>query len=196
MQSPTHSLIALAILAKRENPKQNWAILLGSIVPDAFIYVCWVWLTFIKGHSQSEIWRDIYFNDPMQLTGAIFNSAPIYIGLALLGFWQRKKTWGKLLLFFALAALIHLAMDLPVHADDAHRHFWPLSNWRYYSPLSYWDNDHNAQWVGLVEAIIASIAIFVLWRRFPKVWVRVVLGLFTLFYIGNQFLIWLAPWSS
>ena len=44
-------------------------------------------------------------------------------------------------LFFA-SALIHLFCDLPVHHDDAHRHFLPLTDWRLASPLSYWDPNH------------------------------------------------------
>lgn len=129
------------------------------------------------------MWGELYFAPPMQNLIAYFNSIPIYALLALIGFAARSKLWGKLLLVFALAALIHMATDLPVHADDAYRHFWPLSDWRFYSPLSYWDANHHAAWVGLIDITLAFGAIFVLWRRFPIKWARVILGVLSFFYL-------------
>ena len=176
MNSPTHTLIALAALSKKGDSKRNWAVFIGSIIPDAFIYVCWVWLTFVKGESQSRIWDEIYFQPPMQLTASIFNSIPIYIGLALLGWKFRAKLWAKALMFFALAALLHIAFDLPVHNDDAYAHFWPFSDWRYISDYSYWDPDHHSGIVSIVEAIIGIGAIAILWRRFETKWVQLTLA--------------------
>ena len=103
------------------------------------------------------MWNELYFAPPMQNLIAWFNSIPIYGVLALIGYVARSKTWGKLLLYFSLAALIHIAGDMPVHSDDAYRHFWPISDWRFYSPLSYWDVDHHARWVGKIDVAIAGI---------------------------------------
>jgi len=114
------------------------------------------------------MWRELYFEAPMQNLIAYFNSIPIYAALALSGY-------GALLLFFALAALIHMATDLPVHSHDAYRHFWPISDWRFYSPISYYESDHHAGWVMVVELAIWIISSLVLWKRFPQRWVKVVL---------------------
>ena len=106
----------------------------------------------------------------------------------MLGFYARAKLWGQLLLMFALAALIHMATDFPVHAEDAYRHFWPLTDWRFYSSLSYWDINHHAAWVRLIDVAIAAISGLVLWRRFSTrrfsaLWVRAVLGLLAIGYL-------------
>lgn len=122
----------------------------------------------------------------MQTAIALFNSIPIYASLALMGYCARGKVWGKCLLFFALAALIHMATDLPVHGHDAYRHFWPFSEWRFYSPVSYWESDHHAGWVSLIEAALALGSIALLWRRFPKLWVKVVLFILTALYVALQ----------
>ncbi len=193
MNSPTHSLIALAVLSKKDDTKRNWWVFAGSLIPDAFIYVCWVWLTFAKGESQARIWDDIYFDAPMQLTASLFNSIPIYFGLAAIGFWQRTKIWGKLLLVFALAALIHIAFDFPVHGHDAYAHFWPFTDWKFHSPFSYWEVDHHARWVSLIEAVIGLTAIYILWQRFPRVWVRGLLGGLVMLYLIGQVMMQLAP---
>lgn len=184
MNSPTHSLLALALLSKRGDKKRNWAIFLGSIIPDAAIYLWAPYQRFVNGVSGKELWGELYFAEPMQNLIAYFNSIPIYAALAVLGYVARAKIWGKMVLVFALAALIHMATDLPVHNHDAYRHFWPFSDWRFISPFSYYEREHHAGWVSLVEAAIALISIFVLWRRFPKLWVKVVLGLFAVLYLG------------
>lgn len=128
------------------------------------------------------MWGELYFAPPMQNLIAYFNSIPIYASLALIGFLARTKLWGQLLLFFALSSLIHMATDLPVHADDAYRHFWPLTDWRFYSPLSYWDRDHHGAWVGLVDIAIGLTAIIILWRRFSRRSLKAILGLLAAFY--------------
>ena len=192
MNSPTHSLLALAMLSKKGHSKRNWAIFIGSIVPDIAIYIWAPYQRFVNGVGGEEMWRKLYFEPPMQNLIAYFNSIPIYAAIALLGYYGRAKLWGQLLLVFALAALIHMATDLPVHGHDAYRHFWPLSDWRFYSPFSYYEQDLHSAWVSLVEAFIAFASIFVLWRRFPKLWVKIILGILAVLYIAMQVIFRLA----
>lgn len=184
MNSPTHTLLALALLSKKGDRKRNWAVFIGSIIPDAVIYIWAPYQSLVKGVSGETLWRELYFAEPMQNMIAYFNSIPIYLSLALLGFVMRSKTWGKVILFFALAALTHMATDLPVHNHDAYRHFWPLSDWRFISPFSYYEREHHAGWVSLIEIVIALTSIFILWKRFPKLWVKIILGSLAAFYIA------------
>lgn len=183
MNTPTHTLLALAALSKRGDRKRNVAVLIGSLIPDAAIFLWAPYQYLFNDVSGAEMWEKLYFEPPMQNLIAWFNSVPIYALLALIGFMARGKTWGKLLLFFALAALIHMATDLPVHAADAYRHFWPLTDWRFYSPLSYWDVDHHSRWVSLFEIGLAFGCIALLWKRFKIRWSRILLGLVSIFYI-------------
>ena len=185
MHTPTHTLLALAALARRNTPRRNLAILAGSLLPDLFIYLAWPWLTFVRGESQTRIWEDIYFDAPMQAWGALFNSAPLYAGVALGGWLARTTLAGRLALLFALAALIHIATDLPVHAEDAHRHVWPLTDWRFHSPLSYWNSAHHARWVGSAESLLGLGLCAVLWKRFSALWVHVVLAILAALYLAN-----------
>lgn len=88
-------------------------------------------------------------------------------------------------MLFGLTALLHIALDAPVHASDAYRHFWPLSDWRFFSPLSYWETLHHAQWVALFEAALVALCTFMLWRRFKALWVRGMLALILLATVAN-----------
>ena len=174
------------MLSKQGHSKRNWAIFLGSVIPDIAIYIWAPYQKYVNGVSGSEMWGKLYFEPPMQNLIAYFNSFPIYGLLAIIGYVARAKTWGKLLLFFTFAALIHLATDMPVHGHDAYRHFWPLSDWRYYSKFSYYEADLHGAWVSLVEMLIAFVSIAVLWKRFPKLWVKIVLGLLAFLYVAMQ----------
>lgn len=186
----------MALLSKRGHSKRNWAVFMGSVIPDIAIYLWYPYQSFIKGESGRRIWNELYFEPPMQNLIALFNSIPIYAVMFLIGFFARGRLWGKCLLMFALAALIHMATDLPVHAHDAYRHFWPLSDWRFFSPFSYYEADHHAGWVSLIEAVIALTSIFVLWRRFPKRWVKTLLGVLAVLYIALQVVMRLAPFGA
>lgn len=197
MNSPTHSLLALALLSKRGETKRNWAVLVGSLLPDTVIYIWAPYQKFLKNESGARIWNELYFQAPMQDLIAVFNSIPIYVLIAILGYIAVKQTQyirsGAALLFFALAALVHMATDLPVHAHDAYRHFWPISDWRFFSPLSYYEAGKHSGWVSLFETALALGSIYVLWRRFPKKWVRIILAVLAVIYIGLNIILRLVP---
>jgi len=110
--TPTHSLMALAALSKRGDRRRNVSVLAGSLIPDAAIFLWTPYQSIVNGVSGEEMWDKLYFEPPMQNLIAWFNSIPIFAGLGLIGFAARGKTWGKLLLVFALAGLIHIAGDL------------------------------------------------------------------------------------
>ena len=188
MITSTHALLSLAVLSKLGERKRNWSVLAGSLLPDLAIFLWAPYQSIVNGASGEEMWRELYFEPPMQNLIAWFNSIPIYAALALVGFLARSKTWGKLLLVFALAALIHMATDMPVHAADAYRHFWPISDWRFYSPLSYWDINHHAGWVGKIDVAIAFACIALLWQRFSgrglKITLLVTAAFYTLVLVG------------
>lgn len=177
MNTPTHAILALAALSHYENRTRNIWVLVGALIPDTIIFLWAPWQRWGLERDWGAIWDQHYFEEPMQTWVALFNSVPVYAGLLLIGWRQRGTVWGGLLLVFTAAALLHIALDAPVHGHDAYRHFWPISDWRFFSPVSYWEMDLHARWVSLVEAALMLVGTIVLWRRFPKTWVRVVLSI-------------------
>ncbi|MEL7284115.1 MAG: cobalamin biosynthesis protein CobQ [Pseudomonadota bacterium] len=173
MNTVAHMVIAAAALSRPQSPKRNWAVLLGAFVPDASMFVFFAW-SRIQGWSGEETWSVQYWNEPWQTLGAVSNSFVLF-GVLLLLALHRK--W-VLVSAACAAALIHLALDFPLHADDAHRHFWPVSNWRFFSPVSYWDPDYNGWLGGVIESVFTLGALIVLWVRFTSTrWRAVFLGL-------------------
>lgn len=164
-------IAAAAILAKPNAQKRNWAIMAGALIPDISIYVMSAW-AIATGRMNRELWEVTYWQDPWQTLGAITNSVPLALLVLALSLW-RKWPW---LTALAFALLIHAALDFPVHADDAHRHFWPISDWRFHSPVSYWDSDHHGFWGGLSDVSVLFAGIAILWARFKALWVRILLA--------------------
>ncbi|MCP4314626.1 MAG: hypothetical protein GY789_00960 [Hyphomicrobiales bacterium] len=184
MNTQTHVLLAAAVLAKPDQPARNTAVIAGSLVPDLAIYTLFVW-SKIAGIAERTVWSELYYQPPWSDAVTIGNSAPIYLLFLVVGL--TATTWfrpASLLTYFALAALIHLATDFPVHVDDAHAHFWPVSEWRFRSPVSYWNPNHNGNWFAFFEIAIGILLSFVLWRRFHAVWVRALLVLAVIAYLG------------
>jgi len=206
MMTQTHFLVAAALLCRPERPaRQNAAVLAGAFAPDAAIYALFVW-SKIAGIPERLLWDEVYFAEPMTTFTAIGNSAPLYALIAILGIALVRPAsvelagphgatpagFGRFLapghtnvaLLFALAALTHLAGDLPVHVGDAHPHFWPLTDWRFVSPVSYWDPRHFGTQFSLLEAALGVLLSIIVFRRFRALWVRALTALLLVAYVA------------
>jgi hypothetical protein len=180
VHTQTHVLIASGLLSKRQSPLINWSAALGGLVPDVPMFVMFGWNRFIDGLDPGTIFDKLYFEPTWQTTIAISHSIPLALAVLALGFAVRLD-WLKV---FAAGVLLHIACDLPLHHDDAHAHFWPLTMWRFESPISYWDPGHYGLYVMPLEIALAVGMMIVLWRRFPSLWVRVVMAALTTLYIA------------
>lgn len=172
MNTVAHLVIASAALARPDAPKRNWAVLNGALIPDASIFVFFAW-SRLQGWSGDETWNVQYWTEPWQSFGAISNSFVLFGGLFIIAAWRNSS----LLTVLSAAALLHIALDFPLHADDAHRHFWPLSDWRFVSPVSYWDPNQNGLIGGAIETMAALVAAGLLWWRFRRLRWRVLFAL-------------------
>jgi hypothetical protein len=190
MNTPAHAVINLLLLARK--PGQNVShrhsatIIFGALLPDLVIIVFYAW-HLLLGTPESQIWSVEYYRPLWQGWIDIFNSIPL-IGLAMLISW---KTRHYLLLAFFSSMLLHVFGDLPLHHGDAHRHFFPFSDWRFASPVSYWDPAHHGRWASLIEftGVIAAAA-FMYWRyALLRPWVTATTVVYLL-YLIYVFVVW------
>ena len=157
MNTPAHAMINLAILGRKDGPKLQGAVIAGALLPDLpmflFYFVEKVW----NGSAEHIIWSQNYHLDSWQNFFDIFNSLPL-IGLGLALSVIRKSKAG-MLFFFSM--ILHVCGDFFVHHDDAHRYFFPFSDWRFISPISYWDPRYHGTVLSVIEitAVILCAAI-------------------------------------
>lgn len=188
MMTQTHLLLATCLFAKPGRTRRNTAVIASSLIPDLSIYILFAYAS-LTGIPGSTLWSHTYWTEPWQTLSAISNSIPLYLGFLVVALLvaapkDARPRWQSLPALFCLAALVHLATDFAVHHDDAHIHFWPFSDWRFESPISYWDRDHYGGIVAIVEVILGLVLATLLFRRFKKIWVRILLGLAVMAYLA------------
>lgn len=187
MNTPAHSILNLAILGRRQPPSFTWPILMGSWLPDLALFLFYGWAKWSR-IPETQIWQETYYDPAWQDVFAIGNSIPLaLLGLSLL-LWRQRPGGAA---FFASVLLHHLT-DLPLHHDDAHRHFWPLSSYRFISPVSYWDREHWGVYGALIEVVLIVLASIVLWRRSRARWGKILLIVINLTYFYGYWSLYLS----
>ncbi len=183
MNTTTHILFAEAVFRRKTIGRSGWAAAAGGLLPDAFIGVFLV-SAAVQDVSRDDLWDVEYFKEPWATIGAISNSFFLWGILAIgalvgivAGTSDPVKAKSKIVAVFAASGLSHVVFDFLTHADDAHQHLWPISDWRFFSPVSYWDPAHNSHWVMPLEGILILACVVVLWRQISSTAMRVVLGL-------------------
>jgi len=146
MMTPTHLAINVLTLGRRKTRNIKWAVGLGALLPDVPIYVFSVVTYMILGLSHTEIWDELYFTPSLQIIFSISHSIPFMIG----GWLIAQMARSRFAQMMCISMLLHVALDFPVHSQDAYAHFFPFSMYRFESPVSYWD---PAQYGDIISAI-------------------------------------------
>lgn len=165
MNTQTHVLVNMALLRKPADrdapPSRLLAVFLGSVVPDLPMFIFFLASVF-AGESQRRIWEELYFLPGWQIFFDIFNSVPLFVLLLAAGYFLKRRN----ATLFATGALLHVVGDFFLHHDDAHAHFFPITDWRFVSPVSYWDPAHFGRIFVILEVLAGLAATVFLFRRF------------------------------
>ena len=165
-------MLSLASLRRGSWRDMGWPIAIGALIADLPMFGFYLYQRVYVGAPEIALWTDLYFRPRWQLFFDLFNSIPIVV-LFLVAAIAKKWTAGAAV---AASWLLHLAFDLPLHNDDAHRHFLPLSAFRYESPISYWDPAHMGAYAAAAEVLLVAACSYVLARETRRTLVRVVLA--------------------
>lgn len=197
-----------------DDPEPSYVVpaVIGAVLPDAPMFVFYAVEKLVIGSSEREIWTTRYFLPAWQDFFDLFNSIPIVLaGLWIC--WQRSRrpnagaesgsprsahqeSWARraakklglggakawTILFASM--LLHMLADLPLHHDDGHRHFWPISNWRFESPVSYWDPNHYGLYAGAAELVLFVSCYFYSLRKQTSLAIRIGLTCLTLVHLA------------
>jgi hypothetical protein len=120
------------------------------------------WSLWIVGTPPRTVFGQLYFSDSWQRVLAIDHSLILWGGLLLAAVLMARKA----LIAFAGSGLLHVAIDFCVHHDDARSQLWPMTWWKFRSPVSYYDRAHYGNWFGPAEIVVSLLLCALLWRRF------------------------------
>lgn len=165
MQTQSHLLLtaaAFTTLRKRSGALfavTAAALLLGSILPDIPLFLLTIageiyyrWLAPLPPAPSimEYVHFTLFFSDPLWIAGHnFFHSVVIDVILLLIGLWgwRRRGSRCRLALFWlAVSMLAHVTIDIFTHRSDGPLIWFPL-NWdyRFASPVSYWEADYGGR---------------------------------------------------
>jgi hypothetical protein len=193
MKTPSHAMVNVGLLSFWVTPALALPLFVGAILPDVPIFILYAWAKFWKKLDEKTIWSDVYYQKFWQDWVALFHSFPIGIALFAIGLWGH---W-PILSAIAASLILHNLGDFPLHHDDAHRHFYPVSQFRYVSPLSYWDTKHYGRQVAALEdCLTLACCAWIVIHPFAMgiKLMAIAVGCLALFLIPLSPLRWVAPY--
>ena len=166
MTTHSHAILNIALLSKRDKPFLHGYAFIGAVLPDLPLFIFFIIESIIRKTPEAELWSTRYFTEAWQNFFDIFNSVPLILILLGIGYYLLNS---EKITAFAWSLLIHCAFDFLTHNDDGHHHFYPLSDFAFESPISYWDPDHYSRIVAPIERIIIlAVSIYL----FPRLKTR------------------------
>lgn len=168
----SHALLTLAAARRLapSNPAAVWSAV-GATIPDVPAVTGAAWLlTRRRAFSREAFDADVCGRTVFRTPDAALHSAPsVLVALAILAlagpFAGRRDAALRSALAFVLGWAGHVAADALTHGTDARPMFWPLSERRFQSPVSYRERDRHALAFTVLEHALVLAATLTLPRR-------------------------------
>lgn len=155
------------------------AFVLGALLPDIPVYIFFVVCGLIWGLPHQILWDDMYFNSWWSLPITLAHSFifwPIIIGTSSYIGWKFIK-------WMSISALFHSVIDFFVHTEDAYRHWYPLSDWKFHSPISYWNSAEYGHLVSMFDSLLVLGLLTYLYTKYVGRWRIVIISIGILYII-------------
>ena len=113
-------------------PKVTAAAFAGALILDLTLYLMVGTHLLLLGTDPQVLFGQLHFSERWQAIFRIDNSTVLGgMGLAF-------SIWARSVRAIALcgAALLRLGLDFLLHHDDGRAHCWPLTTWKFQSPVS------------------------------------------------------------
>jgi hypothetical protein len=184
MQTPSHFLLTAVLAHKAPAANQTIhksAFLVGSILPDLplllltigyEIYYRWFATPPSSGSIMEYLHFDLFFTDPVWIISHnFFHSLVINVVLLGAGYWgmRQKWRWARPLFWFSISTLFHTVIDIFTHHSDGPLLFFPLNwNYRFASPISYWESAYYSRPFSIFEYTLDGLLIVF----FVRIWLK------------------------
>jgi hypothetical protein len=181
MNTPAHIAVNLLLLTSKDRLRAFWPAVAGSVAPDVPILVFYAWERLLQRLPEQEIWSKAYFQPAWQAVFDLAHSIPLAAAACLV--FAAVAAEGAAV--FSAAVGLHALGDLVLHHSDAHRHLFPFSDWRFHSPVSYWDPAYHGVLFSALEILAVLASAWVVARRFPhrRGWIAALMGIYGFYWI-------------
>ena len=162
MNTPAHLIFGAAVFARPGQGRVTWAAVIGGLLPDIPLMLMVGWSLWVAQIPVQTVFGQLYFSDGWQRVFAIDHSLLLWGAALTAGVLMARRV----LTAFAGSGFLHAALDFLLHHDDARAQLWPLTWWKFRSPVSYWDRAYYGHIFGPVETGVSLLLCLLLWRRF------------------------------
>ena len=189
MNTQSHVIIGVALLG-RGIPKRAWIAAACGLLPDITMLLIVLGLK-LAGYPAQQIFVELYWQNWWQISNGLSHNFWLWGGLALLAVAMRERLantaatidrW-SLVMVFAASGLLHAAIDFLSHREDAHMSLWPVTRWKFVSPVSYYDSNHYGTVFTIFEAVLGLCLGVMLFRQFQNFFVRMALVIAMTLYV-------------
>ncbi len=162
MRTYSHAILAYAAVRHAKNgysKKTALAAALGSTLPDIpmALGAAWLW-TKRRKFSRSDFDDEICGRSRFREPDAALHSALVAVSAMLVERALRRENSA-----FLLGWAGHILADFLTHGEDARPIFWPLSKWKFESPVSYREKERHGKLLTVVEhAAVSAVVIAIL----------------------------------
>ncbi len=188
MNTQTHLIMGAALFG-RKIPAYAWAGVVGGLLPDIPMLVIVATLK-MTGVPNFLIFNVLFYQNWWQIANGLGHSL-IFWPLILAVSWltkgrssERWKWWLTIISIIAASAITHSIIDMLCHREDAHMHFWPLSWWKFVSPVSYWNPLHYGGYFSAFETLLGIAMAIYLCRAYQSWIARSLLAFAVAFYVA------------
>ncbi len=189
MNTPAHIMVNLLCLGRSDQVNVLTPVVIGAVLPDAPMFLFYFVEKVVRRTPEHVIWTHSYHQQHWQNFIDWFNSLPLMVAGLLVTAWFGSKV--GMLLFGSM--VLHILGDFPLHNDDAHRHFFPFSHWRWHSPISYWDPKYFGHLVTILEILAVVLSCLILWQTYQSLPSKLTIGIVGasyLLYFVYVFIVW------
>lgn len=142
----SHAILTYRTLRRLGTPTAT-AATLGAVLPDlpAIAGAAWLAANRLGGFSRREFETEVCGRRVFAGPDTAFHSAlPVAVAVLGASLCLRRGKTRAALLSFLLGWAGHVAADVLTHGSDARPLLWPVSAYRFESPLSYRERDRHA----------------------------------------------------
>lgn len=137
--------------------------LLMAIIPDMPWFISNVVAYSMNGFGPGTF--ELAWENPYVLVAASFMNSFVVIGVIYL--IVRLANLASLLPL-VYGWVLHVVLDFFTHNTDAYPAFYPLSSWKFHSPISYWESSHHSQVFSVINLILVGLFVIYLIREKKK----------------------------